>query len=190
MKSEKKFDPGKLHKLNNPQRLKDIPVEHILEQAELEQKEVFVEIGAGTAFFSIAFLEQAAPTTLYACDISAPMLDWVRENVVPRYPAIYPVRNEEVTIPLGDAIADLVFMIHLHHELDNPQRILEEAYRLLRKGGKVLVIDWKKEEMTEGPPVHIRCQPQEVERQMKRANFQQIRHSSELAKHFFVIAQK
>ena len=188
--NEKKFDPKKLKKLNNSQRLKDIPVAYILDKLELEQSNVFVDIGAGTAFFSIAFLQQAKPTSIYACDISTTMLDWIKENIVPEYPSIYPVKSEEASVPLGDEIADLIFFINLHHELESPNQTLEEAFRILKVGGKALVIDWKKQDMAEGPPTHIRCVAEEVGNQMEKAGLKHIQISNKLEKHFFVIGQK
>ena len=57
--NDKKFDPKKLQKLNNPQRLMDIPPDFVWEKLHIEKPGVFVEIGAGTAFFSIAFLQKS-----------------------------------------------------------------------------------------------------------------------------------
>ena len=188
--TDKKFDPKKLKKLNNPQRLKDIPVEHIFNKLDLKQSNVFIEIGAGTAFFSIAFLQQAKPSTLYACDISDTMLNWITENVIPNHPAIFPIQSQEESIPLDNGIADLVFTIHLHHELESPGQTLDEAFRMLRIGGKILIIDWKKQDMPEGPPTHIRCEPDDIKKQMKNSGFKQIQVSNELEKHFFVIGEK
>lgn len=188
--NDKKFDPKKLKKLNNPERLKDIPVDHIFDQLQLEQSEVFVEIGAGSAFFSVAFLQHATPKILYACDISTVMLDWIKENVVPDHPEIRPLKSGEVGVPLDDGIADLVFMIHLHHELESPQQMLNEAHRLLKVGGKVLVIDWKKEEMKQGPPISIRHLAEDVHTQLEKSGFKAVANSSELKKHFWVIGQK
>jgi len=50
--NEKKFDPQKLQKLNNPQRLIDIPPDFVRGKLNIETAAVLVEIGAGTAFFS------------------------------------------------------------------------------------------------------------------------------------------
>lgn len=129
--NEKKFDPRKLEKLNNPERLKDISPQYIWNKLNIEKPDVLVEIGAGTAFFSIVFLKHAKPSKIYACDVSEVMINWVKENVVPKFPEIIPVKTEEHSIPLNDGISDLVFMINLHHELDNPAITLEEAYRIL-----------------------------------------------------------
>lgn len=44
---------------------------------------------------------------------------------------------EERAVPLEDGLADLVYMINLHHELEAPEEILNESYRLLKENGKI-----------------------------------------------------
>jgi len=46
--SNKKFDPQKLKKLNNPQRLMDIPPDYVQNKLNMGESETIVEIGAGT----------------------------------------------------------------------------------------------------------------------------------------------
>lgn len=188
--NEKKFDPKKLRKLNDPQRLIDIPPDYIWGKLHIENPGVFVEIGAGTAFFSVAFRNKFEPSTLYACDLSEVMVDWVKENVSSKYPNIIPVKTEENSVPLDDGIADLVFMIALHHELDNPSLSLEEAYRILKPGGTIFIVDWKKIDMPEGPPTNIRCLPEHVKEQMANAGFRDVEMYNELQKHFLVVGKK
>ena len=187
---DKKFDPNKLQKLNDPQRLLDIPPDYIWGKLHIEEPGVFVEIGAGTAFFSAAFFQKFGPSTLYACDVSDVMINWVKENVSSKYPKIIPVKTEEHTVPLDDGIADLVFMINLHHELDNPSLSVGEAYRILKPGGKIFIVDWKKKDMPEGPPEKIRCLPEKVKEQMAKAGFKDINIYNELQKHFLVVGKK
>ena len=188
--NEKKFDPKKLQKLNNPQRLKDIPPDYVWDKLNIEKADVLVEIGAGTAFFSIAFLQHAKPSKIYACDVSEVMINWVKENVVPMFPNITPVKTEEHSIPLDDAIADLVFMINLHHELDNPALTVEEAYRILKPSGNIFLVDWKKKNMVEGPPTQIRCLPEQVKEQLVDSGFKHVNIFSELPKHFLLVGEK
>jgi len=188
--NEKKFDPKKLKKLNDPQRLIDIPPDYILEKLQMEKPGVIVEIGAGSAFFSIAFFQKFEPSILYACDISEVMINWVKENVSLKYPNIIPVKTEEHNVPLDDGIADLVFMINLHHELENPSLSIEEAFRILKPGGKIFIVDWKKKDMSEGPPVKIRYSPEKVKKQMVTAGFKGVDIYVELQKHFLVVGEK
>ena len=115
MMNAKKFDHKKLQKLNNPQRLADIPPEYICDKLAIQKPDVLVEIGAGTAFFSIAFLQHLKPSAIYACDVSEVMVNWIKKNVSPTYPNIIALLSEEQSVPLKDEIAELVFMINLHH---------------------------------------------------------------------------
>jgi len=185
-----KFNPEKLQRLNDPGRLKDIPPDFIQDKLNLEKAEVLVEIGAGTAFFSKVFLETFAARTVYACDMSEIMIGWMQAHVVPNHPAIVPVKSSESFIPLDDSLADLVFMINLHHELVDPARMLEEAHRLLKPGGKMFIVDWLKKEMAEGPPVKIRWLSRDVKAQLIRAGLDNARDDNGMAKHFLVIGEK
>lgn len=187
---EKKFDPKKLEKLNNPGRLKDIPPDFVWDRLGIEKADVLVEIGAGTAFFSMAFLQLAKGSKIYACDVSPVMINWIQENVVQQFPDIIPVKTEESALPLDDGMADLVFMITLHHELDHPDLIIEEAYRILKPNGTIFIVDWDKKSITDGPPAQIRCQPEHVGEQLVDSGFIDVKIISELPKHFLVVGKK
>jgi ubiquinone/menaquinone biosynthesis C-methylase UbiE len=188
--TERKFDPKKLQKLNNPQRLLDIPPDYVWRKLNIQNPGVLVEIGAGTGFFSIALLQKTKASTLYACDLSDIMIDWVKENVSPQYPQIVPLKAEEHTVPLDDGAADLVFMINVHHELEDPALTLGEANRITKPDGKIFIVDWKKEDMPEGPPTEIRYWPEHVKEQLLKAGFKGVNIYSELQKHFLVVATK
>ena len=188
--TDKKFDPRKLNKLNNPQRLVDIPPDFIADRLRNKKPQTLVEIGAGTAFFCIAFREQLKPSTIYACDVSDLMLAWVRENVVPTYPDIVPVKSAESSVPLDDGIADLVFMINLHHELDDPALTVGEAFRLLKPGGEIFIVDWKRKDMPEGPPQEIRHVPEHVQAELVHAGLEGVSIYDDLPKHFLVAGKK
>jgi ubiquinone/menaquinone biosynthesis C-methylase UbiE len=185
-----KFDPKKLARLNDPNRLKDIPPDIIQDRLNLDKAEVLVEIGAGTAFFSKVFLEKFAAGTVYACDMSDIMIRWMQAHVTPEHPGIVPVKSSESFIPLDDSLADVVFMINLHHELEDPARMLQEAHRLLKPGGKIFIVDWLKKEIVEGPPMEIRCLSRDVKAQLVEAGFGNVRDDDDLAKHFLVVGEK
>ena len=189
---DKKFDPKKLQKLNNPERLLDIPTEVIwnLLNLKLTESSNLIDIGAGTGFFSIPFTKYVKKGKIYACDISEVMIDWMTFYICPNYPNILPLKMEESTINLQDDLADLVYMINLHHELNSPEQMLKEAYRLLKKKGKIFIVDWRKEDMPQGPPVEIRCLPTKVKDQLLEAGFKNVNIYSDMQKHFLVIAEK
>jgi ubiquinone/menaquinone biosynthesis C-methylase UbiE len=188
--NEKRFDVKKLHKLNNPDRLLDIPPEYIWRQLNIPNPDVLVDIGAGTGFFSVPFLHLANGGKLYACDTSDTMIEWMESHICPQNPGITPLKMQESRLPIDDETANLVYMINLHHELDNPLAILSESYRILKNSGKIFIVDWKKADMDEGPPKHIRWLPEQVKEQMKAANFREVRLFNGLAKHFLLVGEK
>ncbi|MGL1893095.1 MAG: class I SAM-dependent methyltransferase [Spirochaetaceae bacterium] len=177
---EKKFNPKKLEKLNNPKRLEIIPPDYIWEKLNLSECKTVVDIGAGTGLFSKEFSRLMENGTVHALDISDVMITWMLENVVNDYKGIIPKIMPESKIPLDDQSSDLTIMITLHHELEEPETLLLEALRVLKKGGKVCIIDWKKEDMPLGPPLEIRCSTEQIISQLKSVGFNNIKTDSSL----------
>jgi ubiquinone/menaquinone biosynthesis C-methylase UbiE len=187
---EKKFDPAKLHKLNDPKRLEYLNPELIWETLALPDPHVLVDIGAGTGFFAALFAKKIAGR-VYACDISDVMIAWMKENLLPQTDdKVIPVKMEESSVPLPEGIADLVYMINLHHELEEPEKVISEAHRVLKKGGILAIIDWKREETPEGPPLSIRVSEEDIRRQAAAGGFSNVAAHRVLGFHSFVTGVK
>lgn len=186
----KQFDPKKLEKLNNPERLKMIPPEYIWNKLKPKKYRDIVEIGAGTGFFSRAFQDLSGTGTTIAIDVSEIMINWMNENITEENPNIIPLKTNGSVIPLEDSSADIVFMITLHHELDNPSEMLNESHRLLRENGKIFIIDWNKQDLQYGPPKDIRCNPEDVAGQLETAGFKKIETDNSLKSFFLLIAER
>ncbi|MFO7839372.1 MAG: class I SAM-dependent methyltransferase [Desulfosalsimonadaceae bacterium] len=170
--TERKFNPRHIDKLNDPKRKKTMKPDILWELVNLENPGVLVDIGAGTGFFACLFAEKMASGTVYACDTADELIGWMRENLSPACrERVVPVKSEEARIPLSDGLADLAYMINLHHELERPQELLFEVSRLVKPGGRVLIVDWKPEETPEGPPLSIRVSPATVAEQLEKAGF-------------------
>jgi ubiquinone/menaquinone biosynthesis C-methylase UbiE len=187
----KKFDPRKLAKLNDPKRLEYLNPDLIWDTMNPEHPRTVVDIGAGTGFFAFLFSGKMNGGRMYACDVSDIMVEWMKDNLpLKQKDSVIPLKMEESSVPLPDGAADLVYMINLHHELDEPEKITREAYRLLGKGGRLAVIDWKKTDTPEGPPLSIRVTVETIEDHMRSAGFLQIKDHSILAFHSFVTGTK
>lgn len=187
----KKFDVRKLDKLNDPQRLQRENPDLIWDILALEEAAVLVEIGAGTGFVAARFSRRIPSGKVYACDIEETMIAWMKEHL-PEVEGggIVPLRMDERSVPLADGIADLVYMVNLHHELEDPGAILREAHRLLKPGGKVAIVDWKREKTPEGPPLEIRVAADTIRAQMAAGGFAEIRSHADLPFHCFLEGRK
>lgn len=187
----KKFDPRKLARLNDPGRLEYLDPDLIWETAGVKDARTVVDIGAGTGFFAALFHSRMNGGKIYACDVSDVMVAWMKDNLQAGLrDSVIPMMMEESSVPLPDGTADLVYMINLHHEFDDPEIMMKESHRLLRKDGRIAVIDWKKEETPEGPPLSIRVTAETIGKQMKAAGFLDIEEHPVLKFHSFVTATK
>lgn len=188
---EKKFDPAKLQKLNDPKRLQYLNPDIIWKALDPGAPGVLVDIGAGTGVFAALFAKKMAHGKVYACDISDVMISWMKENLPAELKEdIIPLKMEESSVPLPEGIADVVYMINLHHELEEPEKIITESHRLLKPGGKLMIVDWKKEETPEGPPLSIRIAEDEIAGQLTKAGFSSVEMHRVLKFHSFVSGMK
>ena len=184
-----KFDPEKMEKLNDPERLNDIPPDFIWEKLDVQNPGTVVDLGAGTGFFSLRFARMPNVDKVYALDIAGVMVDYMKENIVPLHDKIEPLKMDESSIPLPDDAAGVLVMINLHHELHEPDKILKECSRVLKPGGKLAIVDWKKKETEHGPPVEKRYDTESIRRQLKGAPFRSVKVYDEMPDHFLVVAE-
>ena len=186
----KKIDPKHLERLNDPRRLKIQNPHLIWEKLELVNPRILVELGAGTGFFTFPFGEKLKNGTLFALDVSEQMLLWLKDHIPAELDSsIRPVRMGENHIPLKSEVADLLYMVNLHHELEEPERILVEAFRVLKKNGKVAIIDWQKD-AAYGPPQAIRVAKETVYDQLIKTGIGQIVEHDVLPYHYFLVGEK
>ncbi|MBN2247819.1 MAG: class I SAM-dependent methyltransferase [Coriobacteriia bacterium] len=168
-----KFDIRKLEKLNDPARFESLPPDVFFNALGLpEGPSVVVEIGAGTGLFAEAFTERAPEATVYVTDIAEEALDWIRAHrpgVVEG--RIVPVAAEETCVPLPDGLADAVYTINLHHELVDAAATYADAHRLLKPGGRLLVVDWAARETPKGPPLISRASAETLAGVIRAAGF-------------------
>ncbi len=186
-----KFDPAKLEKLNDPGRLETLKPDVMWDALGLTRPSVLVEIGAGTGLFASVFAERAPSALVYAVDTSEQMLSWMKEHR--REVAegrIVPVASSEGSVPLEDGSGDAVYMINLHHELATPDAIYAEAFRILRPGGRVLVVDWAPIETPKGPPLRVRATAEQLGGYLTRAGFARLREHTGLPWHSLITASR
>jgi ubiquinone/menaquinone biosynthesis C-methylase UbiE/biotin operon repressor len=106
------------------------------------------DLGAGDGSFALLLSQRA--TRVIAVDASAKMLEVGRETA-----ARHGIENVEFRlgdmeeVPVENGTVDLVFFSQsLHHAL-HPERAVKEAARILRAGGRVVILDLAKHRFEE-----------------------------------------
>jgi ubiquinone/menaquinone biosynthesis C-methylase UbiE len=133
-------------------------IEAIVEWLEISSSAGIVEIGCGYGTFTVPVAQKTAGR-VYALDIEASMLDISRNNV-------HKARLKNVSFIQRDVLdagtgldsesVDLVLLFNILH-FSERRIFLAEAARILKKGGVVAILHWRKDIPTpRGPAVALR----------------------------------
>ncbi len=108
--------------------------------------DLLVDLGTGTGRMLEIFGTRA--TRAVGFDISTDMLTIARAKLDELAAENCQVRQGDcANVPLEDNVADIVILHQVLHFLDDPQRAVNEAARITRPGGLVLIADFGPHEM-------------------------------------------
>ena len=150
-----RFDTSRGDRLNNPERIKELrPLQVIKEVGGVKPGMTCVDFGAGTGVFALPMAEIAGPNgPVYAIDSSQDMLLLLEAKGPP--PNLKRVKSDVAATGLANETADFCLCSLILHEVDSPQSIIAETYRVLKPGGTLVIIEWKME-TDWGPPRSVR----------------------------------
>lgn len=149
-----KFDPARADKLENPQRLVELPPENLLRLLDPGEADTLVDFGAGTGMYTLPLADGLPGGTVIAVDEQDELLDRLRARLALTRPAgrVEVVLSVGGRVPLPDAIADRVLMVNVLHHIDDDAGALREVARLLKPGGRLLCVEFARMERPVGPP--------------------------------------
>ena len=191
MSDDKKFDPMKRNKLNDPLRLKWVPPARIVQTMDLKEGGEYVDLGAGTGYMSRAIGNLIDAPVIHAVDIE-PIMVAEMESTLSGVAWIKPTLMERDKLPFADRSIDGLWNITVFHEFGSPKAILSEIHRVLKPGGSLLVIDWlkKPESCDQGPPLDHRVAESDVTSHLQEAGFTGVSFVDGFIHHFGIIARK
>jgi ubiquinone/menaquinone biosynthesis C-methylase UbiE/biotin operon repressor len=138
------------------------------------------DLGTGEGSFALLLAQRAM--RVIAVDSSAKMLEVGREQALRNGVKNVDFRLGDMEeLPIGDGEVELVFFLQsLHHAL-HPERALEEAARILRPGGRVMVLDLARHRFEEAREMYadewLGFSEAEMEEMLAKAGFSGIEAS-------------
>lgn len=172
-KVQHRFPAERCHVLKDEERRRWLPPEPVLQAAGIPAGVTVIDVGAGTGFWTGPLSKAVGPSgKVIAADVEPVMLDELRALAQAEgLTNVEVVQSEEFRIPLDDHVADAVVLGFVLHEPSNPPALLHEVTRLLRPGGRILVIDWHKRPMEKGPPIEHRLSEEETREMLRSEEF-------------------
>ncbi len=161
---ERRFS-GEADRLRRPERVALLEVERVIELSiENLRVKTLLDVGTGTGIFAEAFAKHKIRVT--GIDPNTELLEIAR-TVLPDAEFL---KGTAEDIPFPDESFDLVILIHVLHETDDMFKALFEVKRVARK--RVVVLEWPYIEEEQGPPLHHRLKPEDIEKVASKAGFQ------------------
>ncbi|WP_135825154.1 class I SAM-dependent methyltransferase [Halorussus ruber] len=190
------FDPESADRLEDESRYRFCSREELVAALDLgagggEREAAVADFGSGTGFYT----DDVAPFAgeLRAVDVQEEMHETYREKGVPENVELVTADIDD--LPFGDAELDAAFSTMTFHEFagsgtDDGAGAEVEVARVLRDGGRFVVVDWSANGSGDGgPPVEERYSRDEAVELLEDAGFDVVR-ADERPETFLVIAER
>jgi len=147
------------------------------------------DLGAGTGYFS-RYLSAAVGDkgTVLAVDPEVKLVRHLRDraekdgtaNVVPILASL-----DNPRLPAG--AVDLVLIVNTVHHIDARTDYFRRLQRALQPGGRVAIVDYKKEPLPVGPPPAHKLAPEQVTAELTAAGYRLVEHPDVLPYQYVLV---
>lgn len=167
----------------------------ILKQINVAPGSTVADFGCGSGFFSLAFAEAVGEEgKINSFDILPSALESVESKA--KLQGLNNIFTQRANLEknggskLSDNSMDWVVVKDMLFQNRNKDIILGEAYRVLKAGGKMLLVEWNDEDMPIGPERDIRISEQELKRLTESQGFKMEKELDSGGFHFGAVFQK
>jgi len=167
--------------------------EKIIEDLDLQEDATVADFGAGAGGFTISLAKKLRKGGfVYALDIQeeplSALLGSAKMFGLNNIKTIKCDLEEPEGSTLPDNSLDAVFIVNLLFEVDDPERIVKEAKRVVKPEGQIIIIDWKKD--APFGPEEKRIGPEEIQTIARHLNLEITKEIEAGAYHWGVVLRK
>lgn len=144
-----------------------------------EERRTALEIGSGTGYFTVVLARYFQK--VYGVEVSTDMAEYLEKRLKDEG-----IKNVGLIVdkkPQIDFEVDLAFFANVLHEVNDPESYLDYLAKM------VIVIDWKKEQTSYGPPIDARI-PEERIIDMLESRGYKTRKIDAYQYHYFIVGRK
>jgi ubiquinone/menaquinone biosynthesis C-methylase UbiE len=156
--------------------LKFLDPEAIIGQLEIVPGSSIADFGCGSGFFSIALAQKTGPKgKVFSLDILPQALESVEGRA--KMMGFSNIATQRVNLEKKNGSGmeagslDWVVLKDILFQNKDKKIILEEAIRVLKPGGKILIVEWKKEFQGVGPVEKIRVEKKDIQKIAEKSGF-------------------
>jgi ubiquinone/menaquinone biosynthesis C-methylase UbiE len=175
--------------LDDPARDEYQKPEQVVKALGLGKGEVVADVGSGTGYFTLRFAQAVGESgTVYAVDVSPDMVRHLNRRLRDRGVGnVVTVLADPDDPLLRDASVDRFVIVDTWHHIEDQGGYLEKMKRMLRPGGQVVHIDFKKGDLPVGPPPGHKISRGDVVARMEEAGFRLTAEHDFLPYQYFLV---
>jgi arsenite methyltransferase len=175
--------------LENPERAAEQKPEEVIAALNLKPGETIADIGAGSGYFAFRFAKSVGDSGhVYAVDINSDMILYmnrhIRDNRLKNVVTILSAPDDPL---LMDGSVNRFFICNTWHHVPNQTQYIALMKKMLKPGGQIIVMDYKKEKLPVGPPPEMKMAREEVLSQMQAAGFKLLKEHIFLPYQYFLV---
>lgn len=166
-----------------------------IEQIGLQEGDVVADLGAGPGAYSIAAAKALNGTgRVYAIDVQKNLLTTLKSNVrdaeVGNVEALWANIEKIGGTKLRESTVDVVILSNVLFQVEDKKTVIEEAKRILKPGGRILVIDWSASHGHMGPTPEKVFKELDAKDLLEKLGLTVERHISAGNYHYGIVVQK
>ena len=175
--------------LDDPKRDAYQKPHEVITALKLKKGEVIADIGAGSGYFTLRLAHHLGKAgRVYAVDVNPDMIVHVNRRIrdlkLKNVVALLAAPDDPL---LADASIDRFFICDTWHHIENHDRYLALLKKMLKPGGQVVMIDFKKAQTPVGPPLEMRIDRDDLEKEMEKNGFRLAAEHTFLPYQYFLI---
>lgn len=162
----------------------------ILSKAGLKPGMTFVDIGCGQGYFALPAARIVGPKgRVYGIDVDEEALKLIDRKASDAGLNIKTITGEAESAVACEGCADIVFFGICLHDFQVLEKVLANAWRMLKPGGRLADLDWKKAPMEGGPPLNIRFSERKASKLIGDARFK-VESVEDISGRYYLILSK
>ena len=134
--------------LDRPEREQEEAPSRLIAALKLRPGMIVVDIGAGSGTLSFPMASRVSPGgQVIAEDIQPEMLDLIRAKArKANVTNVVPLLGTTTDPKVAPGSADLMIMVDVYHEFDQPYEMISNMMTGLKKGGRIVFVEYRKED--------------------------------------------
>jgi len=153
---------------------------------------IVADVGAGTGFMSLRMAKRVGPMgKVYAEDVQPEMLSRLRRNAAKaKLSNVETVLGNEADPKLPPNALDLILLVDVYHEFSQPQRMLRGMRQALKPDGRLVLLEYRKEDPTIPIRPEHKMSVQEVKIELEAEGFRMSQVIESLPRQHILILTK